>query len=337
LLHTGTKEIFVKFPIVRAAAALALLSCAGLVGAQAFPSKPIHVIVPFASGGLVETLARALGSAVQESTGQPFVVETRPGGSSIIGMLACAKAAPDGYTMCFTVADSLSYNPALFSDLPYNPDSDFAPIINLGWSNNLIVANAKAPYNSYKEMIAYAKAKPGAINWATWGPGSLPDLYLQWIKRQAGIDITAIPYKGAAGGNPAVISGEADLTYMGFGVAAPQIKAGKIKPIVTIGDRRTQFMPDLPTLAEEGGDPGLRGYFGAFAPGKTPKPLVDRLNAELAKAIRTPKMQEFYRRYTLEPVDNTPEQFAGFVKRDRETATKVFRSIGVKPSVAPSS
>ena len=305
--------------------------------AQSFPSRPVHVIVPFAAGGVVELLARALGAAFQESTAQPFVVETRPGGSSIIGMSACAKAAPDGYTMCFTVADSLSLNPALFSDLPYNPDADFAGVINLGWSNNLIVANAKTPYNNYKEMIAYAKAKPGAINWATWGPASLPDLYLQWIKRQAGVDITAIPYKGAGAGNPAVIAGEADVTYIGFGGAAPQIKAGKIKPIVAIGDRRSAFMPDLPTLADEGGDPGLRGYFGAFAPGRTPKPLLDRVNAELAKAIRTPRMQDFYRAYTLEAVDNTPEQFSAFVKSDRETAAKVFRSIGIKPSAAPSS
>ena len=327
----------VSLPGMRLWAALGLAIAAPLAAAQNFPARPIHVIVPFASGGLVELLARTLGAVVQESTGQPFVVETRPGGSSIIGMTACAKAAPDGYTICFTVADSLSYNPALFSDLPYNAETDFAPVINLGWSNNLIVANAKTPYSNYKEMIAYARQKPGAINWATWGPASLPDLYLHWIERQAGVQITAIPYKGAGGGNPAVLSGEADVTYMGFGVARPQLAAGKIKPIVTIGDRRTKFMPELPTLAEEGGDPGLRGYFGAFAPGKTPKALVDRLNAELAKAIRNPKIQEFYQRYTLEPVDNTPEQFAEFVKRDRETAAKVFRSIGVKPSAAPSS
>ncbi len=326
-----------KFPLSRLCTSLLLVLAAPFAAAQTFPTKPIHVIVPFASGGLVELLARTLGAVVQESAGQPFVVETRPGGSSIIGMTACAKAAPDGYTMCFTVADSLSYNPALFSDLPYNAETDFAPVINLGWSNNLLVANAKAPYSNYRDMIAYAKSKPGGINWATWGPASLPDLYLQWIKRQAGVDITAIPYKGAGGGNPAVLSGEADITYMGFGVATPYLKAGKLKALVTIGDRRTKFMPELPTLAEEGGDPGLRGYFGAFAPGKTAKALVDRLNAELAKAIKNPKIQEFYAHYTLEPLDNTPEQFGAFVKHDRETAAKVFRSIGVKPSAAPSS
>ena len=326
--------------IARAIVGVCLIgSVHGALGqsASTFPSRPVHVIVPFAAGGVVELLARALGAAFQESTGQPFIVETRAGGSSIIGMLACTKSPPDGYTLCITVADSLSLNPALFSDLPYNPDTDFTGVINLGWSNNLIVASAKTPYNNYKEMVAYARAKPGAINWATWGPASLPDLYLQWIKRQAGVDITAIPYKGAAGGNPAVISGEADLTYIGFGGAAPHLKAGKMKPIVAIGDRRSAFMPDLPTLGDEGGDPGLRGYFGAFAPGKTPKALLDRLNAEIAKAIRTPRVQDFYRAYTIEATENTPEQFSAFVRSDRENAARVFRAIGIKPSVAPSS
>jgi len=323
--------------ILNLAAGLLALCSAHWAGAQAFPTKPIRVIVPFAAGGLVDTVARTIGAAVTESVGQPVVVETRPGGSSIIGMLACAKAPADGYTLCFTVADSLSYNPHVFSDLPYNAETDFAPVINLGWSNNLLVANANAPFNSYREMIAYAKAKPGALNWATWGPGSLPDMYLQWIKRQAGVDIAGIPYKGAAGGNPAVLSGEAHITYMGFGVATPHIKAGKIKPIVTIGDRRSSYMPSLPTLAEEGGDPGLRGYFGAFATGQTPRAIVERLNAELTKAIRTPKVQQLYSRATLDFNENTPAEFAGFLKKDRENAGKVFRGMGIKPSTAPSS
>jgi tripartite-type tricarboxylate transporter receptor subunit TctC len=320
------------------AVAIVATCCATVASAQSsFPSKPIRIIVPFAAGGLVDILSRTVGAAVTDSVGQPVVVETRPGGSSIIGMTACAKAPPDGYTLCFTVADSLSYNPHVFSDLPYNAETDFAPVINLAWSNNLLVANAKAPYNSYKEMIAYAKQKPGAINWATWGPASLPDLYLQYITRQAGVEIAAIPYKGAGQANPAVLSGEADVTYMGFGVATPFIKAGKIKPIVTIGDRRSSFMPSLPTLADEGGDPGLRGYFGAFTAGRTPRPIVERLNAELTKAIKTPKVQELYRNSTLEFQDNTPEEFAAFMKRDRENAGKVFRSMGVKPAAAPSS
>ncbi|MFM9971882.1 MAG: Bug family tripartite tricarboxylate transporter substrate binding protein [Burkholderiales bacterium] len=303
--------------------------------AQNFPSKPIRIIVPYAAGGLVELMARSVGPFLTDSMGQPIVVETRPGGSAIIGMQACATAAPDGHTLCLAVADALSYNPALFSDLPFNPDTDFAPVINMGLSNNLLVAHAKAPFSNYKEMIAYAKANPGKLNWATWGAASLPDLYLQWIRRSAGVDIAGIPYKGAGQANPAVISGEANITYMGFGVSAPLIKAEKLKPIVAVGTRRSSFMPALSTLGEEGGDPGLQGYFAMFAPGKTPKPIVDKLNAELARAIRTPKMLDFYKTYTLELVDNTAEQFAQFARADRENALKVFRSIGIKPTKAP--
>ena len=324
-----------KAAIVRIAAALLATCATQLAFAQAFPTKPMRIIVPFAAGGLVDILSRTVGAAMTESTGQPVIVETRPGGSSIIGMTACAKAPADGYTLCFTVADSLSYNPHVFSDLPYHADTDFAPVINLGWTNNLLVANAKAPFNTYKEMIAYARAKPGAINWATWGPASLPDLYLQVTRRQAGVDISGIPYKGAGQANPAVLSGEAHVTYMGFGVATPFMKAGRIKPIVTIGDRRSSFMPDLPTLAEEGSDPGLRGYFGAFTTGRTPRPIVDRLHAELTKAIKMPKVQELYKRSTLEFQENSPDEFARFLRTDRENAGKTFRGMGVKPSAAP--
>ena len=328
-----------KFPVFQRALlgiTAATIACGmQLAQAQTFPSKPIRILVPYAAGGLVELMARSVGPFLTESMGQPMVVETRPGGSAIIGMQACAAAAPDGHTLCLAVADALSYNPALFSDLPFNPDTDFVPVINMGLSNNLLIANAKVPFGNYREMIAHAKANPGKLNWATWGTASLPDLYLQWIKRATGVDIAGIPYKGAGQANPAVMSGEADITYMGFGVAAQLIKAGKVKPIVTVGTNRSIFMPSLSTLGEEGGDPGLQGYFGMYAPGKTPKPIVDRLNTELARAIRTPKMLDFYKTYTLEHVDNTADQFAQFARADRENALKVFRSIGITPSRAP--
>ena len=315
--------------------AFALTVGAQFAVAQSYPTKPIRIIVPFIAGGLVDLMARSVGPYLTDSMGQAVVVETRAGASSIIGMQACAASAPDGHTICLTIADSLSYNPALFSDLPYNPDADFAPVINMGFTNNLLVANAKAPFNNYKEMIAYAKSNPGKLNWATWGAASVPDVYLQWIKRSAGVDIAGIPYKGAGQGNPAVISGEADITYMGFGVSAPLIKSGKLKPVVAVGNRRSGFMPSLSTLGEEGGDPGLQGYFAIFAPGKTPKPIVDKLNAELARAIRTPKMLDFYKTYTLDHVDNNADQFAQFARTDRENALKVFRGMGIKPTKAP--
>ena len=297
--------------------------------------KPMRIIVPYAAGGVTDAVARTMAARLSESMGRPVLVENRPGGSTMIGMQACAKADPDGLTTCLTVADSLSYNPALFTNLPYDAEKDFAPVINLGFANNLLVANAATPFNSYKEMIAYAKAHPGVLNWATWGTATIPDVYARWVTHQAGVNIVPIPYKGSAGTIPAVLSGEAQITFMGFGSALPHIKAGKLKALVTIGNQRSSLMPDLPTLAEEGGDPGLVTYFGVFAPAATPKAVLDRLNSEFAKAIRAPQSVEFYKNYTLDAVPNSVEQFAAFARSDRENAGKVFRSIGIKPTAAP--
>src|SRR5262249_4467732 len=166
--------------------------------AQNYPNGPIHIIVPYAAGGLTDALARITGGRVADAIGQPVIVENRPGASSIIGMEACANAKPDGQTVCLTVADSLSYNPQLFANLPYDPEKSFTAVIRLAWTNNLLVANAKAPFDAYEEMIGYAKANPGKLNWGTWGPATLPDLYLRWISFTAGVDIQAIPYKGGA-------------------------------------------------------------------------------------------------------------------------------------------
>jgi tripartite-type tricarboxylate transporter receptor subunit TctC len=304
--------------------------------AQTYPSGLIRIIVPYAAGGVTDSLARVIGAQVADAVGQPVIIENRPGASSMLGMQACANAKPDGYTVCIAVADSLSYNPQLFASLPYDPDKSFAPVMRLALTNNLLVANAKAPFNNYKDMVAYAKAAPGKLNWGTWGPATLPDLYLRWVSSQAGVNIQAIPYKGgAAQANPAVYSGEVDITYMGFGTAAPQIAAGAIKPLVAVGAKRSEFMPDLPCLGEEGGDPGLQGYFGLFAPAETPSSIVQRLNAEFAKALDTPQVQAFYKNSTLIAEPNTPDEFAAFAKADREAAAKVFKSMGITPQASP--
>ena len=304
--------------------------------AQTYPSGLIRIVVPYAAGGVTDSLARVVGAQVADAVGQPVIIENRPGASSMLGMQACANAKPDGYTVCIAVADSLSYNPQLFASLPYDPDKSFAPVMRLALTNNLLVANAKAPFNNYKDMVAYAKAAPGKLNWGTWGPATLPDLYLRWVSSQAGVNIQAIPYKGgAAQANPAVYSGEVDITYMGFGTAAPQIAAGAIKPLVAVGAKRSEFMPDLPCLGEEGGDPGLQGYFGLFAPAETPSSIVQRLNAEFAKALDTPQVQAFYINSTLIAEPNTPDEFAAFAKADREAAAKVFKSMGITPQAAP--
>jgi tripartite-type tricarboxylate transporter receptor subunit TctC len=317
------------------AVAIAGTFCISAVSAQGYPSKPLRIIVPYVGGGAVDASARTVGAQISESIGLPVLVENRPGGSSIVGMQACAKSPPDGYTVCLTVADSLSYNPFLFKNLPYDPDRDFAPVINLVRGNSMLLAKGNAPFNSFKEMIAYAKSKPGSLNWGTWGPASIPDMYLQWIKHELGVEIAAVPYKGTGQAVPALLAGEIDITFMVIGAMLPHIKAGKLKPLAVVGGRRSPSLPEVPDLVEEGADPGLRSYFGVFAPGGTPKPVVDRLNGEFAKALQLPKVQEFFRVQTLDIVGGSADEFAKFLREDRINSGRVFKLIGVNPSDAP--
>ena len=321
---------------LRALAALALFAAAcAPAAAQTYPTKIIHVIVPYVAGGLVDSLARVLATQVSESVGQPVVVENKPGASAMLGMQFCARAAPDGYTTCLSLPDPVTYNPQLFKSMPYDPVKDLTPVINLAFTNNLLAANINAPFNTYPEMIAYAKAHPGKINWGTWGPATTPDLYLRWIVDRTHVDITGVAYKGAAQTNPALIAGEIDVMYTGFGVAKTQIDAGKVKPVVALTAKRSPFMPTLPTLAETGDDPGLQLYFGIWTTGGTPREIVQRLNQEFAKAAAVPQVQAFYKTYTLEYAPNTADEFAAFVTKDAATVAKVFKTIGIEPTAAP--
>jgi tripartite-type tricarboxylate transporter receptor subunit TctC len=315
--------------IAKFVSALAMLAAA-TAAAQTFPAKPVHIILPFAAGGLLDGSVRAVAQQMSQSMAQPVIVENRPGGSTFIGMQACAKAPPDGYTVCITTPDSLSYNPYLFTRVPYDPENDFAPVTNLVFTNNLIVAHASAPFNTFKEMIAYAKANPGKVTWGTWGIGSIPHVYLEAINREFGVDILQVPYKGAGQAYPAILAGEVHATYGGLGFSIPHIKAGKLKPLATTPDP-SPLVPGVPTMKELGAEPGLPSYFGVFAPARTPGPVLEKLSAEFAKALRTPKLQEFLQTQTLQPVGNTPAEFAAFVKADRANAARVFKSMGLKP------
>lgn len=320
-----------KFPHSRFAA---LFACLVVVQASAADSqKLLRIIVPYAAGGVLDSLARALSTPLQAMTGQTVIVDNRPGGSSLIGMQDCADALPDGNTYCMTVPDSLSYNPQLFKKLPYNP-SAFVPVMNLGWTNGLIVVSTKSELASYKELIKRSEAQPDRFNWATWGDASMPDVYLRWVEHQTGARIVSIPYKGAALANQAVLSGEVDVSYMGIGVASPLIEAGRIKPIALTGRTRSSLFPGLPTLAELGVDAGLPGYIAIFAPPKTPGAIVDRFHAQLAQALQTPELKKLYVQFTLDPVNESPAQFAEFVKSDRERASKVFKALGFAPTAA---
>ena len=318
------------------AAGMALTGIAGHSVAQAFPSKPIRIIVSTSPGGLTDLISRNTGQSVTESTGQPVVVEYRPGAGTLIGFHACAKSPPDGYTVCITTPESLVYNPLLFSKLPFDAENDFVPVTNLVTGvGGVIVAHPAAPGSTFADVITYARANPGALNFATWGSGSVPGIFLGWINHSNGVNITPVPYKGAGPSLPAIVAGQVHLTYSAIGLVGPNVKAGKLRLLAVAGTRRSPYVPDTPSLGEFNSDPGLNSYFALWAPAKTPMPVVERLAAEFSKAVHSERMKELLKTQALIPVGNTPTEFAAFLKADKANAARIFKAIGIRPSETP--
>jgi tripartite-type tricarboxylate transporter receptor subunit TctC len=323
-----------KAALGKAGVLLAALLCACGAWAQPFPAKAIRIIVPTSPGGLNDLLSRALAQAVSESVGQPVVVENRPGGGSMIGMAALAKSPPDGYTVAITTQEPLVYNPLLYTRLPYDAENDFSYVTQLVRTLGIIVAHAAAPGNSFPEMIAHARANPGTLNWATWGAGSTPAIYLEWIKRQNGVEIAAIPYKGAGPSIAAIAAGQVHLTYTGIGLALPYIRSGKLKALAITGPSRSSELPNVPNLVQYASDPDFASGFAVYAPAKTPASVLERLALEFRKALNAPQLQKIMAG-TMEPVGSTPAEFAAIIKADRANAAAVFNTLGIRPSAAP--
>ncbi len=257
-------------------------ACALAQNAVSYPGKPIHVIVPYPAGGVVDGLMRSIGQPVSESVGQTVIVDNRPGANTIIALEACAKAAPDGYTLCTSSSDGMSFNPHLYPKLPYDADRDFAPITQLVWVN-----------------------KPGAINFASFGMGSTPHFFVEWFNKVGEVDIVHVPYKGSAQILPALLSGEADATFIAMGIVLPMIKSGKMKALAVTGPRRSPYLPDVSTLAEQGIDPRL--------------------------ALRQPRFEEqFLKIQAFDAVGNSPAEFADFLKADRANAKEVIAKTGIR-------
>lgn len=302
---------------------------------QSLNAKPLRAIVPFPPGGSVDVLTRALGNQISASTGQPVVVENRPGGATFVGMSGCAKAAPDGHTVCISTPDSIVYAPFLYNNIPFDVEKDFAAVTQLIISSSALYVRANSPFNSFNELIAAAKAKPGAINYGTWGPGSVPDIVARYVQGQLGVNMALIPYKGAAPGLTAILAGEIDVTYFGIGPLLPQIRAGKVKLLAVTGSKRSPFAPEVPALGEFNADSGMLSYFGVWAAAQTPRAMVEALNTEFVKALRTPALTKVMGDLTVEPVGNTPAEFERFILADRANAGKLLKGLGVKPQDVP--
>lgn len=318
------------------AAVLVLLGALAAAPAysQGYPSKPVRVIEPHPAGSILDNLARAYTQVLSQALGQPFVIENRVGGDGIIGAEACARAAPDGYTLCITDSLVISVNPVIRARLPYDPRRDFAPVGQFGSLTSVLIVQPSLPVNSVSELVELARSKPGAITWGSWGLNSLSHLYIEWLKKVKGVSFYDVPYKGAIQAAQALLGGQVQVALWGVATVAPLAKSGKVKPLAVTGDTRIAIMPELPTFKEAGIDLVLRAWFGMFAPAGTPAAVVQRLNREIARAVSDAQFREKFLTSqgfaASPPVGGTPEQFAAFLATEREMYESVVKLTGVK-------
>ncbi len=306
----------------------------GAMAQQGYPAKPIRVINSTAAGGVIDIMVRGLGQAFAERTGQNFVVENRIGANAIIPSEACAKAPPDGYTLCLLPKTAVSLNPSLYTRLPYDPARSFEPITQLVVSQEVLVINPSIPANGLKELVDYSRQNPDRINYASSGIGSNVHLTMERLKLRTGASLTHIPYKGASEAPQAFLSGAVQLMYLIIGNpgVVEQIKAGQSRALVVSGEARSPLLPSVPTFTEAG-YPGIESpnWFGMFAPAGTPKDIVSKLGGDITSIIRSaPFREKNLAPRGFQAVGGTPEEFGRFLAEDRKRGAELVKISGAK-------
>ena len=301
------------------------------VQAQGYPSKPIRWIVTYPPGGPTDFVARAIGAKMSAAWGQQVVIDNRPGAAGIIGTELAARAVPDGYTLLFGTSAGLTINPALVSKLPYDPVRDFAPVSLLVINPQILVVNSGVPVNSVKELIAYAKSKPGQLNYASVGQGSPNQLGMELLKALAGIDMVHVPYKGTGPALTDLLGGQVQLMFNSMPLVLPLVKSGKLNGLAVGSRQRSPAAPAIPTVAEAG-VPGFENvtWYGLFAPVKTPAEVVTKLNAQVVQILSDPEMARRLASQGAEPRSTTPDELARFMRVEFERWKKVIKAAGIK-------
>ena len=314
-----------------ACAALAIAVLPTGANAQAYPSKPVKIIVPFAAGGPADIYARVVGEKLQAAIGQSFVVENRPGGGAIVGTDAVAKSAPDGYTLLM-MSNTHTVNESLFREKPYQLLRDLVPVAPVNSSDLLMVVHPSVPASTLAEFIALAKSKPGALNYASSGPGTPYHMAGELFKAMAGVDLVHVPYKGSSGARTDILGGQVHMMFDAITTMAPNVRAGKLKALGSSGKQRSTVLPDVPTVSEAG-VPGYDAviWLGIMAPAGTPKPIVDRLNAEITKATGAAELREAWAKQGAAAMTMSPDEFARFMREDIEKWARIVRISGAKP------
>ena len=318
----------VKKPPLIASTVIALLAPAVALGAQ-YPEKSVRVIVGLAAGGGTDITARILAQKLTETLGQSFIVDNRPGAGSMLGIELAAKAAPDGYTLIM-VSPEFAVNPSLHAKVAYDPERDFAPIAQVVYSQYFLSARSSLALNSIRELIAYAKANPRQLNYASSGNGSANHLAGELMKTMAGIDMVHVPYKGSGPSVTALLAGEVHLVFSSTTAIIQHVRAGRAKALAVTGPQRASVAPEIPTVAESG-LPGyaVTGWFGLLAPARTPPEIVERLNSEINRVL--PALRDRYAELGSELVGGTPREFSGFIRSEVAKWAQVVKASGAKP------
>jgi tripartite-type tricarboxylate transporter receptor subunit TctC len=301
---------------VAAAGALALAPFA--VQAQAaFPSKALTIIVPFSAGGTTDILARVVGQYMSKDLGQPVIIDNRAGAGGNIGAQMVARAAPDGYTLLMGTVGTHAINQSLYKKMAFDPIKDFAPLTRVALVPNLLVANPGQPYKNVKELIAYAKANPGKVTFASSGSGTSIHLSGEMFSQMAGVEMQHIPYKGSAPALTDLLGGQTAIMFDNMPSVIGHVKAGKLRPLAVTTPQRSPALPDVPTIAEAG-VPGYSAtsWFGLLAPANTPAPVIAKLNASILKALADPEVKKKMAEQGAEPHGEKPEQFAEFIRSE---------------------
>jgi tripartite-type tricarboxylate transporter receptor subunit TctC len=321
----------------RAAAALGALAmlCVAAPAAQAqgFPVKPVRLVVPFTPGGSTDILARSLAQALTETWKQQVIVENKPGAGGIIGAEAVARAAPDGYTLLMGHIGTLAVNPTLYPKLPYNAIADFAPVALVAMVPNVLVVHPSIPARTVSELIALAKAKPGVLTYSTGGTGSAAHLATEYFKLATGTDIVHVPYKGAAPAVTDVIGGQVSMTMTGLPPLLQHVRASKLRALGVASTTHLPQIPEVPTIAES----GVTGFeatqwYGVVAPARTPPAIVDRIAADVRKALDRLDLKQRLEAEGAQPTSLGPAEFGAFIRKEIERWAKVIRAANIQPN-----
>lgn len=311
---------------------LSILLSLSCFAVHAWPTKPVRIVVAYPPGGGIDVLARQLADKLTPAWGQPVVVENKPGANTIIATDSVAKSPADGHTVLMTTDATFSINPHLYARLPYDAQRDFAPVTMLVLLQQLLVAHPSLPANSLAELIALAKAKPGSINYASYGSGSQPHLAGEMLKNRAGIDLVHVPYKGISLAVPAVVAGEVQLTFAGIATSMPQLKGGRLKALAIGGGARSPLLPQVPTFAELGyPEVETHAWFGLFLPAGSPREAIARIHQDTRKILEE---SDFRQKQLIdkgyEVVGSPPEDFVIYLKRDSESRGRAVKVSGAK-------